>query len=193
MSAHNYTIPVRGREDHARGAYNTSDDSDTIDLTSSMFLHRDSLSSSPRGLSNTIDEENVIDLTTDEQEVESIHYSATAASSSDICEDVVLVGHEHETPTVARKARRRKRNDRKPEHSITRPSVDVAMENRMILDKLYSSLKCAICLDPIKNMSSTTCGHVFCRVCAIEAIRIANKCPLCKKFLRQSDVHPVYL
>ena len=43
--------------------------------------------------------------------------------------------------------------------------------------------KCSICLDNIKknkNMSTTSCGHVFCLTCLHEHLKTNNTCPNCR-------------
>ncbi|KAL6747387.1 hypothetical protein V8C86DRAFT_2911496 [Haematococcus lacustris] len=53
--------------------------------------------------------------------------------------------------------------------------------------------KCPICLDRSDNMSTTTCGHVFCSPCIADAIRIHKKCPKCRKPLTAKSVHKIFL
>ena len=43
--------------------------------------------------------------------------------------------------------------------------------------------KCSICLDNVKknkNMSTTSCGHVFCLTCLHEHLKTSNTCPNCR-------------
>jgi hypothetical protein len=52
--------------------------------------------------------------------------------------------------------------------------------NEVLLDE-----KCPICLDNIKNPSTTTCGHVYCQICILDMFRtskkVINDCPMCRK------------
>jgi hypothetical protein len=58
-----------------------------------------------------------------------------------------------------------------------------------------SGIKCVICMDVIgvKNMASTVCGHVFCHECIAEALKTSKKCPTCRKSLRATQVHRLYV
>ncbi|KAH7432957.1 hypothetical protein KP509_07G047800 [Ceratopteris richardii] len=42
-------------------------------------------------------------------------------------------------------------------------------------------LTCAICMDTMKEETSTVCGHVFCRLCILQAIKRHRKCPTCRQ------------
>lgn len=57
-------------------------------------------------------------------------------------------------------------------------------------------IKCVICMDVIKKgeMASTTCGHVFCYDCIKEALKHPpRRCPTCRKTLRQTQIHRLYV
>eukprot|EP00899_Mesostigma_viride_P012116 jgi/Mesvir1/20905/Mv07979-RA.1 len=54
-------------------------------------------------------------------------------------------------------------------------------------------VQCSICLDVIKQMSSTRCGHVFCAPCIGEALSKSKTCPTCREKLKPKDVHRVYI
>ncbi|URE27740.1 Zinc finger, C3HC4 type (RING finger) [Musa troglodytarum] len=54
-------------------------------------------------------------------------------------------------------------------------------------------LRCAICMDTMKEETTTTCGHVFCKACIISAIRVQKRCPTCREKLSQSNIHRIYL
>lgn len=41
--------------------------------------------------------------------------------------------------------------------------------------------KCTLCLEPMKDPSSTTCGHLFCWVCICDWCREKPECPLCRQ------------
>lgn len=71
-------------------------------------------------------------------------------------------------------------------------STTVSMENNDVIERFKRSLKCSICLDVIQEMTSTSCGHVYCAKCIRLAIRATAKCPLCQRRLRPKDTHPLY-
>eukprot|EP00250_Pteridium_aquilinum_P000017 c10023_g1_i2 orf=162-716(+) len=54
-------------------------------------------------------------------------------------------------------------------------------------------LTCAICMDTMEEETSTICGHIFCRKCIVEAIKMQEKCPTCRKRLVNSEIHRIYL
>lgn len=41
--------------------------------------------------------------------------------------------------------------------------------------------KCTLCLEPMKDPSSTTCGHTFCFTCILEWLGEKQECPLCRQ------------
>ncbi|KAG0609228.1 hypothetical protein M758_8G168200 [Ceratodon purpureus] len=54
-------------------------------------------------------------------------------------------------------------------------------------------LNCAICMDTMKEETSTICGHIFCRNCIYGAINSQKKCPTCRKKLTLKNTHRIYL
>jgi hypothetical protein len=40
---------------------------------------------------------------------------------------------------------------------------------------------CPICFDPPKQVTSTECGHLFCRSCLFKALKERRNCPLCRR------------
>lgn len=54
-------------------------------------------------------------------------------------------------------------------------------------------LRCAICMDTMKEETTTICGHVFCKACIISAIRVQKRCPTCREKLSLSNIHRIYL
>mmetsp|Transcript_40183 Transcript_40183/g.65814 ORF Transcript_40183/g.65814 Transcript_40183/m.65814 type:complete len:287 (+) Transcript_40183:34-894(+) len=59
--------------------------------------------------------------------------------------------------------------------------------------KKEGGVECPICLDVISDMSSTKCGHVFCKGCIESQIKTNKKCPICTKKLGLRDIHPIFL
>ncbi|XP_055847837.1 E3 ubiquitin-protein ligase RNF4-like [Episyrphus balteatus] len=56
------------------------------------------------------------------------------------------------------------------------------------------ALTCAVCMESVLNRqpASTSCGHIFCQGCIMQAIRLTSKCPLCNTKLNRTKVHRVY-
>ena len=51
--------------------------------------------------------------------------------------------------------------------------------------------KCTLCLEPMKDPSSTTCGHTFCFTCILDWLGEKQECPLCRQ--RVLSQHSEYL
>lgn len=51
--------------------------------------------------------------------------------------------------------------------------------------------KCTLCLDFLKDPSSTTCGHVFCWTCIQDWVREKAECPLCRQSVLSQKVLPL--
>lgn len=71
-------------------------------------------------------------------------------------------------------------------------STSVSMHNNEQLEKFKDALKCSICLDVMEDITSTTCGHIFCGACIHQAIRASGKCPLCQRRLYPMDTHRLF-
>lgn len=52
---------------------------------------------------------------------------------------------------------------------------------------------CAVCWSPLKEETSTVCGHIFCLECIRTAIKAQKKCPTCRRKLNRRNIHRVYL
>lgn len=58
-----------------------------------------------------------------------------------------------------------------------------------------SRLECPICFRDLKHREvvSTFCGHLFCKVCIEKSIQVHKVCPSCNKAVDERKIHPVYL
>ncbi|RKP06780.1 hypothetical protein THASP1DRAFT_24962 [Thamnocephalis sphaerospora] len=52
-------------------------------------------------------------------------------------------------------------------------------------------IQCCICLDPPREVTSTECGHLFCRDCVLTALSAKPACPICRR--KQNASHLVTL
>lgn len=50
---------------------------------------------------------------------------------------------------------------------------------------------CVICLDPIRSLTLTPCGHLFCNACILTFIRQQNNCPTCRKQVVEGQLFEV--
>jgi len=51
--------------------------------------------------------------------------------------------------------------------------------------------KCTLCLEPMKDPSVTTCGHVFCWTCIGDWVREKPECPLCRQTVLVQHILPL--
>ena len=51
--------------------------------------------------------------------------------------------------------------------------------------------KCTLCLEPMKDPSVTTCGHVFCWTCILDWVEEKPECPLCRQAVLGQHVLPL--
>ncbi|TXG72629.1 hypothetical protein EZV62_001208 [Acer yangbiense] len=52
---------------------------------------------------------------------------------------------------------------------------------------------CPICIGPLKDATTTRCGHIYCKECIEKAIAAQSKCPTCRKKLGKRGIFRVYL
>ncbi|XP_055297304.1 uncharacterized protein LOC129565943 [Sitodiplosis mosellana] len=62
-------------------------------------------------------------------------------------------------------------------------------------DAKPKKMECSICFEAIRNqdVSSTKCGHLFCKGCITNSVKAHGKCPLCNAVATENDLRPVYL
>jgi hypothetical protein len=53
--------------------------------------------------------------------------------------------------------------------------------------------ECAICVDTMSGPASTKCGHLFCKLCIMQALRVSKKCPICRKACSPKDIRPIFI
>ena len=51
--------------------------------------------------------------------------------------------------------------------------------------------KCTLCLEPMRDPSVTTCGHVFCWTCIADWVREKPECPLCRQGVLGQHILPL--
>lgn len=71
-----------------------------------------------------------------------------------------------------------------PEH----PRYDLKEPGMMAWVQGTQQRKCTLCLEPMRDPSVTTCGHVFCWSCIGDWIREKPECPLCRQAVMAQHV-----
>ena len=51
--------------------------------------------------------------------------------------------------------------------------------------------KCTLCLEPFRDPSVTTCGHVFCWTCVQDWVKEKAECPLCRQSVLPQKILPL--
>lgn len=90
-----------------------------------------------------------------------------------------------------------KRRKIQPDPVVRKPDSAMAenldgLSNEEVIKRLTLALKCPICQHSISNISSTKCGHLFCKTCIESAARIDKKCPNCRMKLSIKDIHRIF-
>ncbi|KAG6606510.1 histone acetyltransferase hac-like 1 [Phytophthora cinnamomi] len=147
-----------------------------------------------------------IDLTVSSSEDEDGGQSGpgAAAADSDGVIEILDVSESSGPPQPAPLRRKRRRpapadadavgvaKRRRGTDTRSAESTSISMHNNEQLEKFKAALKCSVCLDVIEDITSTSCGHIFCAGCIHQAIRANGKCPLCQRRLYPKDTHRLF-
>lgn len=102
-------------------------------------------------------------------------------------------------PGPVSRRRRVPRSSRDHSYSDPSPAIEIVESPAAVTTEATSNSQtglgtCAICLDNYfrRKPMSTTCGHVFCSSCILQAINTTHQCPLCRKKLTLKLIHPIH-
>ncbi len=111
--------------------------------------------------------------------------SSSSAAAAEKCPVVVdLTGWEDE---VDQQLRVPKPLDNRKRHQDENP------EPRTFCNSDYlSKLECPVCLGTVKDLTSSLCGHLFCRACIVQAVTVTSKCPVCRAKMSLRSFHRVF-
>ena len=71
------------------------------------------------------------------------------------------------------------------------PRYDLSTRDLMSWIPAGQQSKCTLCLEPLKDPSVTTCGHVFCWTCIQDWVREKAECPLCRQAILPQKMLPL--
>jgi peroxin-10 len=74
---------------------------------------------------------------------------------------------------------------------LDHPRYDLSKPNVMSWIPAGQQSKCTLCLEPFRDPSVTTCGHVFCWTCIQDWVREKAECPLCRQAILPQKVLPL--
>ena len=74
---------------------------------------------------------------------------------------------------------------------LTGPRINLLNSEVMAWIPDQQQRKCTLCLEPFKDPSVTTCGHVFCWECVQDWVREKAECPLCRQAVLGQKVLPL--
>lgn len=74
---------------------------------------------------------------------------------------------------------------------LNAPRYDTAQESTMSWIPSGQQSKCTLCLEPFRDPSVTTCGHVFCWTCIQDWVREKAECPLCRQAILPQKILPL--
>ena len=77
-------------------------------------------------------------------------------------------------------------------NNITNP-LTTSKPKEIILQQLYQIEKCVICYLPMcKNLTTTTCGHVFHKNCIRQSVTTKQECPCCRSATELDSLMDLY-
>ncbi|MCJ1276867.1 peroxisome biogenesis factor 10 [Puttea exsequens] len=71
------------------------------------------------------------------------------------------------------------------------PRYDLSEASTLAWLQPSQQRKCTLCLEPMKDPSVTTCGHVFCWTCILDWVAEKPECPLCRQGVLGQHVLPL--
>jgi peroxin-10 len=74
---------------------------------------------------------------------------------------------------------------------VIEPRCDLSSKNTLPWLEGRQARKCTLCLEPMKEPSVTTCGHVFCWSCIGDWCREKPECPLCRQLCLVQHILPL--
>lgn len=74
---------------------------------------------------------------------------------------------------------------------LDHPRYDLSTSSVMSWIPSGQQSKCTLCLEPFRDPSVTTCGHVFCWTCIQDWIKEKAECPLCRQAILPQKVLPL--
>lgn len=70
-----------------------------------------------------------------------------------------------------------------------------SLQQQRVNKKSSIVMECILCYDNMidQPISSTPCGHLFCRSCIEESLIMRAACPICNKIVNRDELHDVFL
>lgn len=71
------------------------------------------------------------------------------------------------------------------------PRYDISNDSVMAWIPEGQQRNCTLCLEPFRDPSATTCGHVFCWTCVQDWVKEKAECPLCRQAVLPQKILPL--